>query len=60
MVSCFALGCGSGGGSKGGGAGAGNEGGDIGSPCELEEHCAAGLTCDIHGGRGSCQEPHDH
>lgn len=37
-----------------------DEGGDIGAPCELEEHCALGLTCDSHSGQGSCQEPHDH
>lgn len=34
--------------------------GDVGDPCELEEHCADGLICDLHGDQGSCQEGHDH
>lgn len=34
--------------------------GDVGDPCELEEHCADGLICDLHGEHGSCQEAHDH
>jgi hypothetical protein len=40
--------------------GASDEGGDVGSPCEEDEDCQPGLLCDVHDGRGSCQEPHHH
>jgi hypothetical protein len=33
---------------------------DVGKPCEKDEDCAGDLVCDVHDGRGSCQEPHDH
>lgn len=33
---------------------------DIGKACEKEEDCAEGLICDVHDGKGTCQEPHDH
>lgn len=35
-------------------------GGGVGSPCDVDENCESGLVCDIHDGRGSCQEPHEH
>lgn len=35
-------------------------GGDLGAPCETDEDCMEGLACDLHGGVGSCQEPHEH
>lgn len=48
-------------GHKGDGyGGEGQQLGDIGAPCELEEHCEADLICDVHGERGSCQKPHGH
>ena len=34
-------------------------GGDVGAPCDVDEDCAEGLSCDIHDGRGSCQKPHE-
>jgi hypothetical protein len=33
--------------------------GDVGAPCNSDEDCTDGLTCDVHDGRGSCQTPHD-
>lgn len=37
-----------------------DEGGPVGSPCDVAEDCQDGLICDVHGGRGSCQELHEH
>lgn len=36
------------------------EGGAVGSPCEFAEECDSGLICDMHGGAGTCQKPHEH
>ena len=36
-----------------------DSGGEVGTPCDINEECADGLECDIHDGRGSCQKPHD-
>jgi hypothetical protein len=33
---------------------------DIGKPCEKADQCAEGLICDVHDGKGTCQEPHHH
>lgn len=33
---------------------------DIGKPCEKPDQCAEGLICDVHDGKGTCQEPHGH
>lgn len=32
----------------------------VGSPCDKDEQCGEGLVCDVHDGKGTCQEPHDH
>ena len=47
-------------GCAGAGEGSLENPGDIGAPCELEDHCAEGLICDFHDDYGSCQEPHGH
>lgn len=41
-----------------GGVGGGS--GGVGAPCEVDSDCGDGLTCDEHGGKGSCQKPHGH
>lgn len=33
---------------------------DIGKVCEKQEDCGEGLSCDVHDGKGTCQEPHGH
>lgn len=40
--------------------GCSGEGGSVGSPCEFAEECDSGLICDMHGGAGTCQKPHEH
>lgn len=37
-----------------------SESSKIGSPCDNAEQCGGDLICDIHEGKGTCQEPHDH
>lgn len=34
--------------------------GEVGDPCMVDSDCAEGLTCDLHEGAGTCEEPHDH
>ncbi len=34
--------------------------GEVGDACMADSDCAEGLTCDLHEGAGTCQEPHDH
>lgn len=34
--------------------------GELGAPCIEDRDCKPELICDMHDGRGSCQEPHDH
>lgn len=41
-------------------AGCEAEEGDVGSPCDSVEDCADGLICDVHDGKGTCQEGHGH
>lgn len=36
------------------------EGNDLGGPCTVDEDCLTALVCDVHGGQGSCQRPHEH
>ena len=33
---------------------------DIGKVCEKQEDCGEGLNCDVHDGKGTCQNPHGH
>lgn len=33
---------------------------NIGTPCDVASDCGGGLICDVHDGKGTCQEPHDH
>lgn len=33
---------------------------DIGKPCDDEKDCEDGLICDVHDGKGTCQEAHGH
>lgn len=41
-------------------AGCDPEATDIGKPCEQKSDCVGTLICDVHDGRGSCQEDHQH
>jgi len=41
-------------------AGCDAEATDVGKPCEVKSDCAGTLICDVHEGRGSCQENHMH
>lgn len=34
-------------------------GGELGAPCDVDDDCGEGLSCDVHDGRGSCQKPHE-
>lgn len=33
---------------------------DIGKACAKASDCGTGLICDVHDGKGTCQEPHGH
>ena len=33
---------------------------DIGKVCNSKEDCSGDLICDVHDGKGTCQEPHGH
>lgn len=33
---------------------------DIGKACDKAEDCSGDLICDVHDGKGTCQEPHGH
>lgn len=34
---------------------------DVGKACLKNDDCGGGdLICDVHDGKGTCQEPHDH
>ncbi|WP_434420381.1 hypothetical protein [Nannocystis pusilla] len=37
-----------------------SENSKIGSPCDNAEQCGGDLICNVHDGKGTCQEPHDH
>ncbi|WAS94798.1 hypothetical protein [Nannocystis punicea] len=37
-----------------------SESSKIGTPCDNAEQCGGDLICDVHEGKGTCQEPHDH
>ncbi|GEM_PF-2079235 len=60
LLLLFPLSCSDSEGESAGGAGGLSGGAQLGAPCEVESHCAPGLICDGHNGRGSCQEPHSH
>jgi hypothetical protein len=32
---------------------------DVGKACEKKEDCGEHLICDVHDGKGTCQEPHE-
>jgi len=33
---------------------------DVGKACDADADCGEGLECDVHDGKGTCQEPHGH
>ncbi|PRP97602.1 hypothetical protein ENSA5_32950 [Enhygromyxa salina] len=33
---------------------------EIGTPCESNDECSGELICDVHDGKGTCQEDHGH
>ena len=33
---------------------------DVGKVCDADADCGEGLECDVHDGKGTCQEPHGH
>jgi hypothetical protein len=38
----------------------GSSGGELGASCDVDEDCQAPFICDVHDGRGSCQNTHSH
>ena len=33
---------------------------DVGKACDADADCGEDLECDVHDGKGTCQEPHGH
>ncbi len=33
---------------------------DVGKACDKQTDCGGDLICDVHDGKGTCQEPHSH